>query len=293
MVATTILSWISSDLYSSKLHHIIGANKAVKNAALIVFCLLGLPLSVSIRTRIAPFFLAFCVGSNLTLCSYVLQITYSVPFSVTAELTAGTGGGQGLCCRCIDFFLLCLCDSLLPFSFFPLLFHLPFFVCYPAHAGLPLAYPNLLGTTRICCCYVILLLTENSSTPSAGLATGVLNLAIVVPQVRYFVLNALFQYALLLDPDASILFADSCVTGSRSMGCSVWGRKRPGVCPGFCFLPDSRRACSSEATKAIKLVQVRRFSWLWVILGAQSRLLFRNLHEHTHSAPFCHLFTLK
>lgn len=192
MVATTILSWISSDLYSSKLHHIIGANKAVKNAALIVFCLLGLPLS----------------------------ITYSVPFSVTAELTAGTGGGQGL-------------------------------------------------------------------------ATGVLNLAIVVPQVRYFVLNALFQYALLLDPDASILFADSCVTGSRSMGCSVWGRKRPGVCPGFCFLPDSRRACSSEATKAIKLVQVRRFSWLWVILGAQSRLLFRNLHEHTHSAPFCHLFTLK
>ncbi|XP_015689560.2 sucrose transport protein SUT4 isoform X1 [Oryza brachyantha] len=68
MMATTILSWISFDLYSSKLHHIIGANKTVKNSALIVFSLLGLPLS----------------------------ITYSVPFSVTAELTAGTGGGQGL-----------------------------------------------------------------------------------------------------------------------------------------------------------------------------------------------------
>ncbi|XP_066323085.1 sucrose transport protein SUT4-like isoform X2 [Miscanthus floridulus] len=68
MMATTILSWISSDLYSSKLHHIIGANKTVKTTALIVFSLLGLPLS----------------------------ITYSVPFSVTAELTAGTGGGQGL-----------------------------------------------------------------------------------------------------------------------------------------------------------------------------------------------------
>ncbi|CAL4967754.1 unnamed protein product [Urochloa decumbens] len=68
MTATTILSWISSDLYSSKLHHIIGANKTVKNSALVVFSLLGLPLS----------------------------ITYSVPFSVTAELTAGTGGGQGL-----------------------------------------------------------------------------------------------------------------------------------------------------------------------------------------------------
>ncbi|KAG2655140.1 sucrose transport protein SUT4-like isoform X3 [Panicum virgatum] len=68
MMATTILSWISSDLYSSKLHHIIGANKTVKNSALVVFSLLGLPLS----------------------------ITYSVPFSVTAELTAGSGGGQGL-----------------------------------------------------------------------------------------------------------------------------------------------------------------------------------------------------
>lgn len=68
MMATTILSWISSDLYSSKLHHIIGANKTVKITALVVFSLLGLPLS----------------------------ITYSVPFSVTAELTAGTGGGQGL-----------------------------------------------------------------------------------------------------------------------------------------------------------------------------------------------------
>ncbi|KAG2662707.1 hypothetical protein PVAP13_1KG551500 [Panicum virgatum] len=45
MMATTVLSWISSDLYSSKLHHIIGANKTVKNSALVVFSLLGLPLS--------------------------------------------------------------------------------------------------------------------------------------------------------------------------------------------------------------------------------------------------------
>lgn len=68
MMATTILSWISFNLYSSKLHHIIGADKTVRNSALVLFSLLGLPLS----------------------------ITYSVPFSVTAELTAGTGGGQGL-----------------------------------------------------------------------------------------------------------------------------------------------------------------------------------------------------
>lgn len=51
MMATTILSWISSDLYSSKLHHVIGANKTVKNSALVVFSLLGLPLSVSARTQ--------------------------------------------------------------------------------------------------------------------------------------------------------------------------------------------------------------------------------------------------
>lgn len=31
-----------------------------------------------------------------------LQITYSVPFSVTAELTAGTGGGQGSSCYFIS-----------------------------------------------------------------------------------------------------------------------------------------------------------------------------------------------
>lgn len=68
MLATTILSWISHDLYSRKLQHIVGADKTVKTSALILFSLLGLPLS----------------------------ITYSVPFSVTAELTAGTGGGQGL-----------------------------------------------------------------------------------------------------------------------------------------------------------------------------------------------------
>mgnify|MGYP003701805067 CR=1 FL=1 len=66
MLATAILSWISFDLYSSKLHHIIGANKTVKNSALIVFSLLGLPLSVSTRLhKILPCW----VGSFLTLGS--------------------------------------------------------------------------------------------------------------------------------------------------------------------------------------------------------------------------------
>lgn len=146
MLATAILSWISFDLYSSKLHHIIGANKTVKNSALIVFSLLGLPLSVSTRLhKILPCW----VGSFLTLGSWMSQITYSVPFSVTAELTAGTGGGQGLCCWC-------------------------FFLLHYAH--------------------VILIDWGYFFYQSPGLATGVLNLAIVVPQVSMFIRNKMYFY---------------------------------------------------------------------------------------------------
>ncbi|KAJ3672247.1 hypothetical protein LUZ60_006968 [Juncus effusus] len=69
MLIITILSLLSTNSSSSLgIQHIMRENKLIRNAALVVFSLLGLPLS----------------------------ITYSVPFSVTAELTAGTGGGQGL-----------------------------------------------------------------------------------------------------------------------------------------------------------------------------------------------------
>ncbi|KAJ6793067.1 sucrose transport protein SUT4-like isoform X2 [Iris pallida] len=68
MAATTIISLLSVSDYSNGIQHVLGANKAIKIASLVIFSLLGFPLA----------------------------ITYSVPFSVTAELTAGTGGGQGL-----------------------------------------------------------------------------------------------------------------------------------------------------------------------------------------------------
>ncbi|KAG1361226.1 sucrose transport protein SUT4 [Cocos nucifera] len=68
MAATTIISLLSISKFSSGIQHVIGENTAIKIAALVIFSVLGFPLS----------------------------ITYSVPFSVTAELTAGTGGGQGL-----------------------------------------------------------------------------------------------------------------------------------------------------------------------------------------------------
>jgi len=54
--------------YAQGIQHVIVGNEVIKIASLVVFSLLGLPLA----------------------------ITYSVPFSVTAELTADTGGGQGL-----------------------------------------------------------------------------------------------------------------------------------------------------------------------------------------------------
>ncbi|CAA7403397.1 unnamed protein product [Spirodela intermedia] len=68
MVATTIISLLSLDEDSKGVQHIIEGNGAYKVAALVLFALLGFPLS----------------------------ITYSVPYSMTAELTAGSGGGQGL-----------------------------------------------------------------------------------------------------------------------------------------------------------------------------------------------------
>lgn len=68
MAGTAIISLVSVRGYSEGVQHVVGANGATKVASLVVFGLLGLPLA----------------------------ITYSVPFSVTAELTAESGGGQGL-----------------------------------------------------------------------------------------------------------------------------------------------------------------------------------------------------
>ncbi|KAK6922044.1 Major facilitator superfamily [Dillenia turbinata] len=68
MAGTAIISLVSGNEYSEGHQHEVGANEATRIASLVVFALLGFPLS----------------------------ITYSVPFSVTAELTADSGGGQGL-----------------------------------------------------------------------------------------------------------------------------------------------------------------------------------------------------
>ncbi|KAL2226072.1 sucrose transport protein SUC3 isoform X1 [Sesamum indicum] len=68
MAGTAIISLVSVRQYSDGIQHVIGATGYTKIASLVVFALLGLPLA----------------------------ITYSVPFSVTAEVTADSGGGQGL-----------------------------------------------------------------------------------------------------------------------------------------------------------------------------------------------------
>ncbi|WOH16451.1 hypothetical protein DCAR_0936004 [Daucus carota subsp. sativus] len=68
MAATAVISYISVKESSTQVGHTIRGNESIKIASLVVFAILGFPLSV----------------------------TYSVPFSVTAELTADSGGGQGL-----------------------------------------------------------------------------------------------------------------------------------------------------------------------------------------------------
>ncbi|ERM94399.1 hypothetical protein AMTR_s00010p00253720 [Amborella trichopoda] len=68
MACTAVISVLSIREHAQGIQHVIGKSGAVKVASLVIFALLGFPLA----------------------------ITYSVPFSVTAELTANSGGGQGL-----------------------------------------------------------------------------------------------------------------------------------------------------------------------------------------------------
>ncbi|WZZ73844.1 sucrose transport protein SUC3 isoform X1 [Brassica napus] len=68
MAGTALISLMSLRDNSKGIEHIIDGNETTRTAAIIVFALLGFPLA----------------------------ITYSVPFSVTAEVTADSGGGQGL-----------------------------------------------------------------------------------------------------------------------------------------------------------------------------------------------------
>uniref|UniRef100_A0A7N0UK31 Sucrose transport protein SUC3 n=1 Tax=Kalanchoe fedtschenkoi TaxID=63787 RepID=A0A7N0UK31_KALFE len=68
MAGTAIISMISMREHSEGIQDINDGSGSIRIASLVVFALLGFPLA----------------------------ITYSVPFSVTAELTADSGGGQGL-----------------------------------------------------------------------------------------------------------------------------------------------------------------------------------------------------
>lgn len=68
MASIAVISLVSLKSYSQGVQHVIGENSSTKTAALVIFAILGFPLS----------------------------ITYSVPYSVTASVTADSGGGQGL-----------------------------------------------------------------------------------------------------------------------------------------------------------------------------------------------------
>ncbi|KAG7558550.1 MFS transporter superfamily [Arabidopsis thaliana x Arabidopsis arenosa] len=68
MAGTAVISLMSLGDYKNGVEFIMHGNETTRTAAVVVFALLGFPLA----------------------------ITYSVPFSVTAEVTADSGGGQGL-----------------------------------------------------------------------------------------------------------------------------------------------------------------------------------------------------
>ena len=97
METTAIISMWSISEYSDGVQHIIGENKAIKVAALAIFSIPGFPLSVSFYLHISfpSIYSGKWLRDGLPIFS-MLQITYSVPFSVTTELTSSTGGGQGL-----------------------------------------------------------------------------------------------------------------------------------------------------------------------------------------------------
>lgn len=58
MAGTAVISLVSVSEYSKGIQHVIGGNEAIRIAALVVFALLGFPLSVRI-TMASPFFIAF------------------------------------------------------------------------------------------------------------------------------------------------------------------------------------------------------------------------------------------
>ncbi|KAF6147438.1 hypothetical protein GIB67_022098 [Kingdonia uniflora] len=79
MAGISIISLFSVSEYSEGIQHVLGGSKSIRIASLVVFTLLGFPLS----------------------------ITYSVPFSVTAELTSDTGGGQAIIKFAYEQYLFC------------------------------------------------------------------------------------------------------------------------------------------------------------------------------------------
>lgn len=68
MASTAVISAYAVSEHHKGIQYMIGNVSSVKAASVVLFALLGFPLA----------------------------ITYSIPFSVTAELTADAGGGQGL-----------------------------------------------------------------------------------------------------------------------------------------------------------------------------------------------------
>lgn len=102
MAGTAVISLMSVSDYKNGIEYIMDGNKTTRTAAVIVFALLGFPLAVCVflfKLSFSSFFSCSKVSLKYVInhiFSSLMQITYSVPFSVTAEVTADSGGGQGL-----------------------------------------------------------------------------------------------------------------------------------------------------------------------------------------------------
>jgi solute carrier family 45, member 1/2/4 len=99
MAATALISFWSLKDYHGYVQDAITASTSIKAVCLVLFAFLGVPLAVSASPRLARHRMQCHANADpdRPISLLQMQILYSVPFAVTAQLAATKGGGQGLC----------------------------------------------------------------------------------------------------------------------------------------------------------------------------------------------------
>jgi solute carrier family 45, member 1/2/4 len=98
MAATALISFWSLKDYHGYVQDAITASTSIKAVCLVLFAFLGVPLAVSASAaRMQCHLFVANADPDRPISLLQMQILYSVPFAVTAQLAATKGGGQGLC----------------------------------------------------------------------------------------------------------------------------------------------------------------------------------------------------